>query len=159
MSTAALAIGITLFTTNAKSVQIGCQPAFLTESWALLRLASYGQSPFEHAAFIVREADEAQHFVAWPYHHQLFEATYAGAVPARTVAIIHTHPNSLPLPSVGDAQLALRTRLSVYVVTRQMITRTTGHRTEIVWLGDWNPGQPRTGVRSLCRATSFGRVK
>ena len=110
---------------------------FLAESWQLLQLASYGHSTFERAAFVIRDPDGAQRFVAWPFRHQSHKATYAGTVPPGTVAIIHTHPNGAPFPSEGDKELASRTGLTIYIVTRTMITRTEGRGLTVVVTGDW----------------------
>lgn len=159
MRTAALAIGVLLLAANAKSGEMGCDRAFVAQSWDLLKLAAYGNSAYERAAFVVRDPDGTERFAFWPHLHQLSEATYAGAVPPNTVAIIHTHPNSAPLPSDQDSQVARHLRMPVYVVTRASISRTTGHSVEFVWEGDWNPGRVPAVAWSLCRATSIAQVK
>src|SRR5688572_21568521 len=124
---------------------LGADPATdfrtLELSWDLLRSASYGQSPKEHAAFLVRDDDGELQLVKWPWGAESRRASYNGAIPVRTVAVVHTHPSHLPNPSHGDAALALRLGLPVYVLTRNRITRTHGGRTELVARGDWNPSR------------------
>lgn len=143
-----------LLMTGAKSrgEEIACDPAVIRQAWGLLKVAAYGQSWQEHAAFITRGADGRRSLTMWKFEHESCRATYSGARPEHVVAIIHTHPNSLPLPSNGDALLARHTRLPVYVVTRTMISRTDGRHTESVWDGDWNPGRAPSGARSICSA-------
>ena len=72
----------------------------------------------EAASFLVRGPDCAIREVPWPKPTKAREATYYGAPPPGTIAIAHTHPDSLPLPSPQDAALAKRSGLDVYVVTR-----------------------------------------
>ena len=153
MRMAALAMGMALLITTSRSecAEIACDAVVVKQAWDLLKLARYGQSNQEHAAFIMRDADGDYHFMIWHDQQEFCRATYPGGLPRNAVAIIHTHPNSVPYPSDGDAQLALRAGLPVYVVTRTMISRTTGRGVEHVWDGDWDPERPRGGVRSICR--------
>ena len=72
----------------------------------------------EAASFLVRGPDCRVHEVPWPKATKSREATYHGTPPAGTFAIVHTHPDSLPLPSPRDTELAKRTGFDVYVVTR-----------------------------------------
>ncbi len=155
MRTAALAMGMALLITTSRSecAEIACDPVVIRQAWDLLKLARYGQSIQEHAAFITSGADGDHHFMIWRYRHEFCRATYSGPLPGNAVAIIHTHPNSLPYPSEDDVLVALRTGLPVYVVTRTMISRTTGRGVERLWSGDWNPERPRDEVRSICRTS------
>jgi hypothetical protein len=113
----------------------------MTQSWELLRAANYGQSARERSAFLVRKGDGQLELVRWQFGAESMRATYRGAVPAGTVAIIHTHPNGLPHPSRGDAELARKLALPVYVLTRHSVSFTDGSRTELVARGDWNPSR------------------
>jgi proteasome lid subunit RPN8/RPN11 len=54
------------------------------------------------------------------------------------VAIIHTHPNWLPLPSKLDVLVARQTAVPVYVLTRTRIARTDGGQPAVVVAGDWS---------------------
>ena len=108
-------------------------------SWDLLRSARYGQSINEHSAFLVRDANGDLQLVRWLGKATSMSATYRGPIPYGTVAIVHTHPKALPNPSDGDAALARKLNMPVYVLTRHSITRTSGGRMEIIAIGDWNP--------------------
>ena len=116
-----------------------CNNEFLQNSWALLKAARWGQSPYEQAAFAVLDANGRVTFVMWQFDHMTFEAEYRGPVPANAFAIVHTHPNGRLMPSDDDRATAQRLGIFVYVVTRTAITRTAGGRSEFVILGDWNP--------------------
>lgn len=113
----------------------------MNQSWELMRLANYGQATREHAAFLVRDQEGGLELVPWQFGAETMRATHRGAVPAGTVAIIHTHPNGLPYPSRGDAELARKLALPVYVLTRHSVSFTDGSRTELVARGDWNPSR------------------
>jgi proteasome lid subunit RPN8/RPN11 len=130
---------------HAQRTEVACNDAVLAKAWALLREARYGQSAREHAAFVVLGRD-GYSFVAWPYGASEYAAHYDGAIPANAVAIVHTHPNSHPMPSAEDEAVARRVGLPVYVVTRTMIARTGAVR---VWDGDWKP-DARGAARSVC---------
>lgn len=153
MRTGALAIGmaVLLITSKAEASEIACETAVVRGAWDLLKLSGYGQWDQEHAAFITRDTQGNHQLLHWQYQREFQRATYRGPVPPNAVAIIHTHPNSLPNPSSGDTRLAHRTGLPVYVVTRKVITRTRGHAVEVLWWGDWNPERFDHRVRSICR--------
>jgi hypothetical protein len=154
MRTTVLAITLLLFVaTMAHADDITCDRAVVSQAWELLKLGGYGTSDFEQAAFIVRDADGQHRFVIWPFERRYHHATLHGPIPAGAVAIIHTHPNSVPLPSLDDAELAHHLHLTVYVVTRMAISRTRDRReVEIVRNGDWNPEAPRGAAPSSCAA-------
>lgn len=147
MRRVALAIGLMLLAgTGRSSDNLECHAGFVTQSWDLLKMAAFGQSKFEHAAFIVRDPSGAERFAYWPFRHQASEATYDQAIPDNAIAIIHTHPNPVPLPSDHDIHLAGRLHLPVYVVTRTMIARTDGQRVEILYSGNWQPSSDRAAA-------------
>lgn len=110
-------------------------------SWDLLRSAQYGRATREHGAFLVSDANGELRLVKWSGEATSMSATHRGRIPSGTVAIVHTHPNDLPNPSPGDAALARKLNLPVYVLTRRSITRTTGRGMEVVAVGDWNPSR------------------
>jgi hypothetical protein len=147
-----MGMALLITTPRSESAEIACDAAVVRQAWDLLKLARLGQSNQEHAAFITRDVDGNHQFVVWPFANEFRSATYRGALPTDAVAIIHTHPNSVPYPSDDDVHLALSTGLPVDVVTRTMISRTTGHGVQQVYSGDWNPERPRNDVRSICRA-------
>lgn len=143
----AVAIGLLLLAGTAHSSDhLECQDGFVTQAWDLLKMASYGQSQYEQAAFIIRDPSGAERFARWPFQHQASEATYAQAMPSNAIAIIHTHPNRVPLPSDHDVRLAARLQLPVFVVTRTMIARTDGRGVEIIYRGDWQPSSNSVAI-------------
>jgi proteasome lid subunit RPN8/RPN11 len=72
----------------------------------------------EAASFLVRDSDCSVREVEWPRQNKSREATFYGTPPPGTFAIVHSHPDSLPLPSPRDGELARKSGLDVYVVTR-----------------------------------------
>lgn len=153
---AVLAIGLMLTAGSARPAEIECNREFVTRSSELLKLAGYGYSPYERAAFVVLDSSGRARFVLWPLQHRFCEATYDGVTPVNAVAIIHTHPNVSPLPSNDDARLARRIHLPVYVLTRTMITRTNGREMEILRTGDWLLSPERA---TFGRCTDDARVE
>ena len=105
---------------------------------ALLRNARYGCSNQEQAAFLIRDARGATFFLRWRGNGELNRAEWDGPLPAGTVAIIHTHPNWLPLPSSRDIRVARETAVPVYVITLTRIARTDGGAPFVVVSRDWS---------------------
>ncbi|HEV8657926.1 MAG TPA: Mov34/MPN/PAD-1 family protein [Thermoanaerobaculia bacterium] len=103
----------------------------------LLGNARFGFSHEEQAAFVVRTASGAIGFLHWPSDGVFDSARWEGRFPGGVVAIIHTHPNWMPSPSSIDAWTARSTGVSVYVITRAEISKTTGGAAEVVISGDW----------------------
>jgi hypothetical protein len=124
------------------SVNVACDAGVLHGAWDLLGQAMMGVSDRERSAFVRRGADGNLTLSAWPYRAAAMEAS-AEAMPAGTIAIIHTHPNRRQNPSVDDADVARRLGIPVFVITRTTIRYTTGSRAQSVWHGDWNPNAPR----------------
>ncbi|HYR27940.1 MAG TPA: Mov34/MPN/PAD-1 family protein [Thermoanaerobaculia bacterium] len=71
----------------------------------------------EHAAFIVRTAEETLELMHWP-GRGYYSASWRGPVPPGVVAVIHTHPRHRPAPSGQDRAEATRLGLPFYVVSR-----------------------------------------
>lgn len=73
----------------------------------------------EVAAFFVRDANGVISSVDWPHTGNRTSEHYNGAIPAGTVAIVHTHPlQADEHPSRGDIAQARKIGLPIYVVTR-----------------------------------------
>jgi proteasome lid subunit RPN8/RPN11 len=104
----------------------------------LLRHARFGMSNTEEAAFLIRNSAGATFFLHWRSDGELNQATWTGPIPAGTVAILHTHPNYLPIPSNRDIRVARVTAIPVYVITRNRIERTDGDKAVVVATGDWS---------------------
>jgi hypothetical protein len=108
------------------------------ELWILLSKAQWGFSHEEQASFIVRTPAGKLTFVRWPAPQEANIQRYCG-IPRGTVAIAHTHPNWLPMPSAIDRGTAMTAHVPVYVVTRSKITLTDGRHTRVVVDGEWSP--------------------
>lgn len=117
------------------------EPEVREMCWTLLGKARLGFAHDEHAAFVVRSDSGSLYFVEWPSNGMIDSARWDGPLPRGAVAIIHTHPNWLPMPSALDARTAARAHLPVYVITRLQITRTDGASPQVVVEGDWKPDQ------------------
>jgi hypothetical protein len=82
----------------------------------LLAQGGYGRFQREHAAFLIRERDGSLTLEPWT-HSGFRHASFRGVIPARTIAILHTHPEGDPDPSSGDRAEARRLGLPVVVIT------------------------------------------
>lgn len=87
----------------------------------LLRESRYGFGP-ERAAFVIRVEDNALVLLPWP-EGAFDSAQWQGAIPRNAVAIVHTHPGSMPMPSRIDRATSRVTGLPVYVLTRCHISK------------------------------------
>jgi len=148
------AFAIVLMAAQPRATDIACDATVLQESWNLLALANFGQSDFEHGAFIVRDDRGQLRLSVWRFDRELRSAHFSGPIPPGVVAITHTHPNPLPMPSDDDMLLARRTGLPVYVLTRMLITATDGRRTRVVVGRDWRPVQFANQVAGGCDTTA-----
>lgn len=92
----------------------------------ILALAWYGRVEWERAAFL--RIDDRGRFACdvWPSKLQFHSASWSGPTPDGTIAIIHSHPRTLPNPSVEDAAEARRLGIPVIVVTPQAVTMVAG---------------------------------
>ncbi len=77
------------------------------------------------AAFLIRDARGATFFLRWRGNGELNRAEWDRPLPAGTVAIIHTHPNWLPLPSNRDIRVARQASVPVYVITPGGLRKST----------------------------------
>lgn len=82
----------------------------------LLAEGGYGRLDRERAAFLIRERDGTLTLAPWP-HGDFRCAKFRGAIPERTIAVLHTHPARLPQPSARDRAEARRLGLPVVVIT------------------------------------------
>jgi hypothetical protein len=76
----------------------------------------------ETAAFLVRDTAGDVQCLLWPETNEYKKQSFPGALPARTVAVVHTHPENLPNPSKGDIEQAQRLGIPLFVLTRQRVT-------------------------------------
>ena len=113
----------------------------------LLADGGYGRLGRERAAFLIREDDGTLTLEPWPgggFRH----ATFRGAVPPRTIAILHTHPANAPQPSAHDVAEAKRLGIAIVVITPESVIATTAGRTRVLSSGRIRgPSAPRTSLR------------
>jgi proteasome lid subunit RPN8/RPN11 len=91
----------------------------------------------EQGAFVVRTKEGHLYFVTWPPSEEMDRLRWHGSFPKGTVAIVHTHPSWIRDASKLDILAARRSRIPVYVITRTMISKTTGDGSVVVVEGDW----------------------
>ena len=137
----ALAVFTFVQTTTARAAdhELASQPEVVRMFWQLLQQASYGRSDVEEAAFIVKTQSGELSCVLWPSAGQPNSGRWIGDLPPDTVAIAHTHPNRLPVPSAVDMHTAATIGIPVYVVTNVQIYKTSGSAPELVHRGAWRP--------------------
>jgi hypothetical protein len=117
---------------------LACNPTARAIFAALLRDARHGFAP-EEAAFIIRMENGTVGFVRWR-SKETNGGSWSGAIPPGTIAIAHTHPNWLSMPSRIDARSSTAVHLPIYVVTTSRITKTEGGENEVVVDGNWAGG-------------------
>jgi hypothetical protein len=133
---------------------IATDPSARRMFWDLVQHARHGFSNMEQVAFIIRDRNGALGCVLWPASGEPDSGRWEGPFPTGVVAIAHTHPNWLPVPSTIDIRTASRTRTPVYVVTRSRIYETAGGAPIAVATANWQPETPRGGMPPVCRYPS-----
>jgi hypothetical protein len=93
----------------------------------LLRLSGGGYRHTERAAFLVIDEGGGFRCLLWPYHNGFARERFSGRIPAGTVAIAHTHPNSARHPSVHDRTEAMRLLIPFLIVSRDDIYGISSH--------------------------------
>jgi hypothetical protein len=84
----------------------------------VLRASLTAQTDTERAAFIIGHEDGSLSCQLWPPMNRYHQEVFHGSLPPGTLAIIHTHPNGSPRPSVEDQLEADRLGIPIYVLTR-----------------------------------------
>jgi hypothetical protein len=73
----------------------------------------------ERAAFVVLGPGGRLELIPWPAPpRNIRSVNWTGAMPAGVVAVMHTHPSTVPRPSGQDLAEARRLSLPFYVVSR-----------------------------------------
>jgi len=93
-----------------------CRPEAAAHYARLLAESGYGRLPVEHGGFLIRESDGTLTFAPWP-RGSFQRASFHGAIPRGTIAVVHTHPRNLPRPSPHDVAEAMRLGMQIVVVT------------------------------------------
>src|SRR6266849_649897 len=119
--------------------EIASDPVALRIFWEVLARSRYGFSELEEAAFIVRDTNGTVTSIPWPAAEERNLGRWVGAFPANTIAIVHTHPNWMPLPSAIDIRTAKRSHMAVYVITRSHIAKTENGSITMLIDGEWRP--------------------
>ena len=93
----------------------------------------------ESAAFVVDRGDGEIACLVWPANHQHLGETFYGGLPPRTIAIFHTHPRNMPMPSSLDQSESSRLGIPIYVLTPRMVTKAepSSPSPVIVHRGEW----------------------
>ena len=100
--------------------------ALKTRAYRLWRDAGCGFRNTERAAWILGNDELDVLLVEWPRRGLLWREVWSGPAPARLVAVIHTHPDSVdPRPSPNDVATAKRLGVPNYAVSRQGIWKAT----------------------------------
>jgi len=112
---------------------------------SLLAESGYGRLPRERAAFLIREADGTLTVEIWA-HGSRRHATFRGAVPFGTIAILHTHPHGDERPSAQDRDEAARLRLPVVVITTGGVVAAMPDGTDVVLTSSLLPSSRGEGA-------------
>ncbi len=137
MSSPLIALLLTLVVKPSSPADMALDPAALAIFREMLRRNRNGFGDIEEAAFIVRGSGGELIAVPWPGAGEPDRGRWEGSFPAGVVAIAHTHPAWLPMPSSIDAATARRARIPVYVITASRISMTSGGEGSVVIAGDW----------------------
>ena len=123
----------------------------------LLALGGYGQRSEERAAFLILRDDDSHDYncMLWPARHAFRREEWSGRIPAGTVAILHTHPESNPDPSPHDAKEAQRLGVPIFAITPGDIELVEPRDGRIVILthghGWWKRAEAAGARTSRCR--------
>lgn len=109
----------------------------------------------ESAAFLVRDTRGDIQCLMWPPTNAYQKQVFNGAVPPRTIAIVHTHPTFRATPSLQDIKQAKQLGLPLFILTRNFVTAVDGGGTTIALIERhyW----PNADVREKCVERWFTR--
>jgi hypothetical protein len=130
--------------TLAATVSLLRDPVFGSESGlALIRELQWANRAgafdgSERAAFVVDSGNGALACLAWPSTHQHEQETFHGAIPPGTIAIIHTHPITVTMPSRQDEDQSRRLGIPIYVLTPLLVSKAVPYsKSVVVHRGAW----------------------
>lgn len=109
----------------------------------LLEQGGYGHWRTERAAFVVLDERGQYRCIGWDLDGRLLRQEFQGAIPDRTVAIVHTHPKELPIGSVTDQETAMRLSVPIFVLTPDNIYMVSarGNNVALVENRSWAPAR------------------
>src|SRR5687768_13067241 len=90
----------------------------------LAAMSGHGRFDHEAGAFLVLREDGGFDCSLWPAERAFRRASWSGRIPDGTVAVMHTHPRSLPEPSAHDTREAARIGVPVIVVAGRFLSIT-----------------------------------
>ena len=131
----------------------------------VVRQGGYGHWKTERAAFLVRGPAGDYRCVAWPNDGRLYRQEFQGAIPDRTVAIIHTHPSELPSASAGDVRTAIKISVPIFVLTPLNIYMITARGAIVpivenrLWAVSGPSDQCLSPSRGVSRSSASTRVR
>jgi hypothetical protein len=117
----------------------------------ILRRGSFGLRDEEAAAFVIRKKDGSYACLLWPATAEFRKARYRQPIPRGAVAIVHTHPFSIPWPSPQDRQTARALRIPIYALTLANVYKADidGQSIALVYRERWGGAQASMPVCSL----------
>jgi proteasome lid subunit RPN8/RPN11 len=125
--------------------QVASDPLVRAYLADLLRLAGGGYRLTERAAFLVAAGEGGYRCLLWPYHTAVQREVFRGRIPPRTIAVLHTHPNSMPRPSTEDRHESRRLGLPFIVASARHIYAVgrAGEVAAVVENRRWSDGTDR----------------
>jgi hypothetical protein len=114
---AAFVFLLALVAVNASAGELLMTAGVLNIFADVLRRGEFGLRDVETAAFVVRDEDGGYRCELWPPTNQFRAAKFTWNPPPNVVAIVHTHPASMPKSSNGDRETAIRLAIPVYSLT------------------------------------------
>jgi hypothetical protein len=127
----------------------------------LIRKGGYGMWDTERAAFLVREANGGYGCVGWPFAGGFHTQHFDGSAPDGTVAIVHTHPRRLPMPSRGDALTAIEFSVPIFVITPRNIylVSSRGETIVVVENAPWTTVNASSSIRCSAATAPASRAR
>lgn len=124
----------------------------------LFRRSGWGANDTERAAFLVREASGRWGCLLWPSTARYRSEAFKGLIPEGTVAIVHTHPNSLVKASRHDFESARATGLPLFTLTWanvSLILPTAENETLVISRKNWTRAVTAEQIAS-CECREIG---
>ncbi|MGH9459295.1 MAG: hypothetical protein ACRD2J_16795 [Thermoanaerobaculia bacterium] len=134
------------------------EPEVLALLEDLFRRGGAGTRDIERAAFLVRRDDGTFDCLLWPFTGGFRSESFQGRVPDGTVAIVHTHPNTMIKASRQDRDTARTAGLPLFTVTWANISVVDPANGKEHWgfrRDKWSAAIP-AATRETCRCREIG---